>query len=248
MKFENRYGRRMPDRLQREWQARARGAKPAVRIESKGSETELLLYGVIGMDFWTGDGITSKDVAEQLQQAGDKSLRVRINSPGGDVFEGLGIYTALSQYAGDVAVQIDSLAASAAAVVAMAGDTIEIAPAALMMIHDAWGLLVGNAQDAREFADVLDKIDTQIAGTFAGQTGKSAEDIRKAMDAESWYTAEEAVAFGLADGILADKKKPDEEDPDEEDPYASAEARQRAAAAARAKLRLRELDSPALAR
>lgn len=238
---------RMPAKLDEMWK-RFKAASPG-RVNKKkaqpGEEATILVYGAIGDDFW-GDGNPAKGILEEISSLETDKLRVRINSPGGDVFDGLAIYTAIRGFKGEKVVQIDGLAASAAAVIAMAGDRIEISPAAMVMIHDAWGLMMGNAADALQFAEVLDKIDSQIAGVFAAKTGKTTEEMRKAMDEESWYTAQEAIDFGLADALLPEESGKDgkakRKAPQQPTEDSVTEDRRRAALAAKARLRLRTLD------
>jgi ATP-dependent Clp protease protease subunit len=163
---------------------------------------ELYLYDAIGAD-WFG-GITSKSVVDAIKKCeadGATELRVYINSPGGDVFEGIAMHTAISRFAGKKRVCIDGLAASAASLVAMAGDTIEIASPALVMIHDPWALAIGSAADMREMADRLEKMAGVFADTYAKRTGCIADDVRAWMQAETWFTASEAVEHGFADEI-----------------------------------------------
>lgn len=214
--------------------------------EDDPDEAELLIYGDIGMGFWS-EGITARGVLEEIAQLDTERLNVRINSGGGDVFEGFAIYNAIREFKGTARVSIDSMAASAAAVIASAGDEVSINPIGMMMIHDAFGMMVGNAADARAFADVLDKIDGQIAEAFRRKTGKSLTAIRAAMDAETYYTAEEAKTFGLVDTIRDDDSQDDEDKKPAQDAArvpAGAEteqARHSARLAAQARLRLLDI-------
>ena len=163
---------------------------------------ELLLYDMIGLDAWTGEGITAKQIAEELKKHKNaQEIYVRINSPGGFVDEGHAIYNQLKRHKGQVIVTIDGMALSAASVIAMAGDEIEIEANGMMMIHKSWNLVIGNADDMREAADVADKIDGTIAGVYAARAGGDSEAWLAAMRAETWYTADEAVAAGLADRV-----------------------------------------------
>jgi hypothetical protein len=124
---------------------------------------------------------------------------VRINSPGGSVFEGIAIANALRAHPANVTVQVDSVAASIASVIAMAGDRIEMAPNSMMMIHDASGLAMGNAADMEEMAELLDLISDNIADAYAARAGGTREQWRERMRAETWYLPEDAVDNGLAD-------------------------------------------------
>ena len=166
---------------------------------AKGTVGEILIYDVIGLDY---GGIGSMDFIQQLAALGDvDSITVRINSPGGDVFEGVAIYNALKMHPATINVQIDSLAASVATVIAMAGETITISDSGFMMIHNASGICFGEASDMRATADLLDKI---RAGAMLGAYARSkisVPDLIALMDAETWYTAQEAVDAGWADSI-----------------------------------------------
>lgn len=157
---------------------------------------ELYIYDEIGYF-----GVTAADLVNELKGVTAKSINVRVNSPGGDVFDGIAILNALRQHPAAVNVVVDSLAASAASFIAMAGDTVTMAPNSQMMIHAASGLTIGNAADMREMADLLDKMTTNIASIYAGRAGGKVEDWLAAMNTETWYSAEEAVAAGLADKV-----------------------------------------------
>ncbi len=164
---------------------------------------ELYLYDAIGAD-WFG-GISSKDVVRALQDLADggaKTLNIFINSPGGDVFEGTAMYTAIARFDGEKNVYIDSLAASAASYVAMVGDKIYTAFNAMWMIHNPWGLVIGNAADMRKTADDLDKIGQTLVDTYVRRTGQTAEAVRAWLDAETWFNASEAKQFGFTDEIV----------------------------------------------
>lgn len=158
---------------------------------------EVTIYDEIGA--W---GITASEFSKDLQSVTAKKISLHINSPGGDVFDGLAILNALRQHPANVDVTIDGLAASAASFIAMAGDSIKIAPQAMVMIHDASGVVVGNADDMLDMADLLDKTSNNIAAVYAQRTGGTVEDWRAAMKTETWYSDQEAVDAGLADEIL----------------------------------------------
>lgn len=180
--------------------------KPGFRAALQSDGTlEILIYEDIGEDFWSGGGITAKTVKQQLDAAGNYSkILVRINSPGGDAFEGIAIYNILDQQKKPVEVRVDGLAASAASIIAMAGDEIIMGSNALMMIHNAWGWCMGYASDMRKMGDSLEKISTAIAQTYVGQTGKTAEEIAALMDAETWLTAQECIDQGFATSIATE--------------------------------------------
>lgn len=167
---------------------------------------ELLIYDVIGRDFW-GEGVDATHVVNWLsEQDDDAEINVRINSPGGEAFDGAAIYNVLAQDSRRVVVHIDGLAASAASLVAMAGDEIVMAANALMMIHDASGLTFGTAVDHESTAGVLRKIDGTMATTYAARTGADIDDVVSWMDAETWMDADEAKERGFADKITDPKE------------------------------------------
>jgi ATP-dependent Clp protease protease subunit len=182
--------------------ARRSDGTPGYTIKAKGAEAgEIYIYGDIGED-WFGEGNTAKGFADELKALGAiKTLDVYINSPGGSVFEGVAIYNILLRHRARKVVHIDGLAASIASVIAMAGDEIVMARNSLMMIHNPWGIAMGEATDFRKMADSLDKIGGAITDTYVSRTGQSAEDVGAMMDAETWLNAEEAVAQGFADQV-----------------------------------------------
>ncbi len=160
---------------------------------------EIMLYDEIGPSYY--GLLDGKWMVDQLREAGGQPVRVRVNSPGGSVFEGQAMYSALASYSPGVIVQIDALAASAASFVAMAASRIEIAANAMVMIHNAWGGLYGNAAEHEKAAALLRKIDDQLVEQYAARTKQDKEKIREWMAAETWMTAEEAVKNGFADAV-----------------------------------------------
>ena len=166
---------------------------------------------------WFG-GVSAEGLIAQLNELTASTINVRINSPGGAVFEAIAIYNALVSHSATINVYVDSLAASAASVIAMAGDKITMMVGSRMMIHDALGVEMGNAAELREFADFLDRQSDNIASIYANKTGGTPEDMRALMLAETWLFAEEAVELGLADSVYEKKSKnAEEEDPEEGD-------------------------------
>jgi ATP-dependent protease ClpP protease subunit len=158
-------------------------------------ETQIDLYGDIG--FY---GVTAADFRRMLNETpGD--LRLRINSRGGDVFDGIAIHNDLVDHAGRVHVEIAGLAASAASIIAMAGDSITIAESAFVMIHNAWGLVVGNRHDMAQVAEVLAGIDKSLARIYADRTRVGIRAITEMMDKETWFSGKDAVDQGFADGL-----------------------------------------------
>jgi len=163
----------------------------------------ITILDVIGEDFWTGEGVTAKRIAAALRNIGaENPVTVYMNSPGGDLFEGLAIYSLLREHKGEVTIKILGVAASAASVIAMAGDKIEISRAGFYMIHDAWVIAIGNRNDLREVADWLEPFDRSMADIYAARSGKDAEEILKMMDRETWIGGSQAVADGFADDLL----------------------------------------------
>ena len=148
-------------------------------------------------------GITGREFIEDLMAIDADTIDLHLNSPGGEVFDGIAIYSTLRQHSAKVNVIIDSLAASIASVIAMAGDTVTVTPNGMMMIHDGLGLAIGNAADHRDMADLLDKISDNIASVYAERaTGdKTADEWRALMLAETWFNADEALEAGLVDAI-----------------------------------------------
>lgn len=164
----------------------------------------LRLYDPI--DSWGGDwGVSAKEFAAALSSlpADTTEIRLHINSPGGEVFEAVAILNQLRAHPARVVTIVDGLAASAASFIATGADETVMGRNAQLMIHDAWGLCVGNAGDMRGLADLLDRLSNNIADVYAAKAGGTVEDWRTAMLAESWYSADEAVAAGLADGVAS---------------------------------------------
>lgn len=179
-------------------------SKPFFRASvTTDGEFEILLYDEIGAD-WIGNGTTAKSVRASLDTAEAYSkIVLRINSPGGDAFEGIAIGNVLKATGKPIDVYVDGLAASAASIVAMCGDTITMASNAMIMVHNAWTLCAGYASDMRKMADTLDKISASIAQTYVDKTGKPLDEIQALMDAESWMSASDCVENGFATAIAA---------------------------------------------
>jgi ATP-dependent Clp protease, protease subunit len=176
---------------------------PTLRSESGGDEDRTIsIYDVIGYDYWTGEGVTAKRIAGALRALGKGPVTVNINSPGGDVFEGLAIYNLLREHSGEITVKVLGLAASAASMIAMAGDSIQIGRAAFMMMHNTWSIAIGNRHDLRAFADWLEPFDAALADIYVARTGNDEKTITKLMDAESWIGGSDAVERGFADELL----------------------------------------------
>ncbi|QKY80005.1 capsid maturation protease [Gordonia phage Doggs] len=159
---------------------------------------ELLIYDEID-PFW---GVAAAELVRELARIdADRELKVRINSPGGDVYEGIAILNALRGRDGKVTTVVDGLAASIASVIAMAGSEIVMMPNSEMMVHDPWMLTIGDAEDMQTAADNLGRIADNLASIYADRTGGTAEEWRAIMRAETWYSADETVEAGLADRV-----------------------------------------------
>jgi ATP-dependent protease ClpP protease subunit len=171
----------------------------------------ITMFDMIGEDFWSGGGVTAKRVTAQLRAIGDRPVTVQLNSPGGDMFEGIAIYNVLREHSQEITVQVMGMAASAASIIAMAGDRIEIGAASFFMIHNAWVLAIGNRHDMAETAAFLEPFDAAMRDVYAARTGLKADDVAKMMDAETWLSGQAAIDKGFADALLpADKVKKDE--------------------------------------
>lgn len=176
---------------------------PEVRAADRDDDRAISIYDAIGYDPWTGEGVTAKRIAGALRSLGKGPVTVNINSPGGDMFEGLAIYNLLREHEGEVNVKVLGLAASAGSVIAMAGDTVQIARAGFLMIHNAWVLTSGNRNDLRELATWLEPFDAAMGDIYAVRTGLQGKAISKLMDSESWIGGAAAVEQGFADELLA---------------------------------------------
>lgn len=178
-----------------------------VRAQAADDSAEILLYDVIVADeleaeYW--GGVAPKPFVELLRGITAKTIHLRINSPGGSVFAARAMEQALREHPAQVVVHIDGVAASAASVVAMAGEQILMGSGAMMMIHNGWSFAIGNAAEMRKTADLLDKVDGTLVQTYAKRTGQVAKQVADWMAAETWFTADEAVAHGFADALAGE--------------------------------------------
>jgi ATP-dependent Clp protease protease subunit len=161
----------------------------------------LYFDGYIAQDSWFDDDITPRKFKDELN-SGDGDIAVWLNSPGGDVFAASQIYTMLKEYKGKVTVKIDGLAASAASVIAMAGDEIVMSPVAMMMIHNPATVIFGEAADLQSGIKMLSEVKESIINAYEQRTGLPRGKISNMMDAETWFSAQKAVELGFADQIL----------------------------------------------
>ena len=166
---------------------------------SAGETATIQIFDQIGEDWFGGNGLSGKQFSDVLAEVGNGPLLVEINSPGGNVWDGLSIYNQLRGRKAPVTTRVVGIAASIASIIALAGDRVEMADAALMMIHDPSGMASGTSEDMRKMADALDQHAEVLVGVYAKKTGRSSESIRAAMKSETWFTTAEAIQFGLVD-------------------------------------------------
>ena len=186
------------------WQA-------GVRAAGDIGKNTITIYDVIGEDFWSGGGVTVNRIDAALRSIGNQDIELHVNSPGGDMFEGIAIYNRLREHPGKITAKVMGLAASAASVLVMAADEILIGPASFIMIHDCWVVAMGNRHDMADTAAFLAPFDAAMADVYAARTGKSTKDVAAMMDAETWLSGSQAIEQKFADGLLsADDMKEDE--------------------------------------
>lgn len=175
-----------------------------LKIRNEAARATVYLYGTIGPDMWDADGGNdAKGFAQTLDALSPKPLDIRIDSCGGDVYEGFAIASAIQRYEGETTAHVDGVAASAASYIALMADRVVMADYAHLMIHDAWTTACGDSREMLETAGRLDAVDASIASIIAARSGMALDEVRAAMDKETWYDAEAAVAAGLADEVDA---------------------------------------------
>lgn len=170
------------------------------------------IYDVIGEDYWTGGGFTLKRLDAALRTIGRRDFEVHINSPGGDMFEGVAIYNKIRDHADAnnlmVKVKVLGVAASAASVIAMSGDEIEIGASSSIMIHNCWTIAMGNRRDFAEMSQTMEQFDANMASVYEARTGNDAATVAEWMDAETWLSGQAAIDAGFATDLLpADRIK-----------------------------------------
>lgn len=173
------------------------------RVENKtATSAEIVLYGGIGQDYW-GDGsmISAKQFSDELKNLPKtvNEITLRINSPGGDVFDGIAIYNRLQQFDAKIVVFIDGLAASIASIIALAGDEIYIGEGALFMVHLPWTFAMGDRQDLDNVINRLMDVEEQMLGIYAKASGLDRNEIRPLLEAETWMDADQAIEKGFVD-------------------------------------------------
>lgn len=193
---------RLPETFAFETDSQAVGRWNSAIKASQTPANTINILDTIGEDYM-GEGITSRRVSAALRRIGDQEVFVDINSPGGDFFEGVAIYNMLRQHSQKVTVRVLGLAASAASIIAMAGDEIQIGQAGFLMVHNAWVVAVGNRHDMQEASQVLTPFDDAMASVYAAQAGVDRAAAAEWMDHETWFNGQEAVEIGLATELLA---------------------------------------------
>jgi ATP-dependent Clp protease, protease subunit len=202
-----------PQTLDR-WSDECAGVRPVEALAM--GDNVITMFDQIGESFWS-DGVTAKRVAASLRAIGDRPVEVHINSPGGDMFEGIAIYNVLMQHPQDVTIKVMGMAASAASVIAMAGNRLEIGAASFLMIHNCWVIAAGNRHEFAEVAAYLQPFDTAMAGLYAARSGQSVEAMADYMDGETFFSGQQAIDLGLADALLpANQVKVDETSKDKD--------------------------------
>ncbi|EGT4353074.1 Clp protease ClpP [Cronobacter sakazakii] len=180
---------------------------------ARDSDNSISIFDVIGADYW-GEGVTASRIAGALRSLNGADVTVNINSPGGDMFEGLAIYNLLREYDGKVTVKVLGLAASAASIIAMAGDDVQIGRGAFLMIHNCWVYAMGNRHDLAQIAADMAPFDKAMSDIYQARSGLDAATVDKMMDGETYIGGSEAVEKGFADSLLsADEIADDDESP-----------------------------------
>lgn len=169
----------------------------AVAHDDEAKATELTIYGDIGESWW-GDSTSAIDVDNALKNAKGHDVVVRLNSPGGSAFDGIAIYNRLKDHDGKVTVHIDGWACSAASIIAMAGDEVIMGTGAMLMIHEASTIVWGNKRDFRSNADMLEELEEGIIDIYMTKANVDRKEIRKKVDAETWFSAAKAIEIGFA--------------------------------------------------
>lgn len=176
------------------------------KIKAKSeTEAEIIIYDAIGSSWWE-DTVSAKDFSKELSAlpSTTSQINVRINSPGGDVFDGQTIYNRLKQHSANITVYVDGIAASIASIIAMAGDEIIMSEGAQIMIHKPMTGIWGNATEMQETIDLLDGIEEQMLGIYNRRTGIDKNELRSMLQRETWMDADEAIELGFADRAMAE--------------------------------------------
>jgi ATP-dependent Clp protease protease subunit len=178
----------------------------STEFRARGTTGEIWMYGSIGTS-WGDGGITDDQFRKELTSLGKvTTINLRINSVGGDVFQGFAIYNLLKAHPARVVVDVDGMAASIASIIAMAGDEIRMAANSMMMIHNPMGFAMGGADEMRRTAALLDQVKGNLADTYAKRTRNQRAQLEAWMDDETWLTADAAVEHGFADAITQEQR------------------------------------------
>lgn len=172
------------------------------RFKNEAEAVNIQIYDEISSDDFWGDVVTAKAINDEIVQANGKPLNIHINSYGGEVFEGFAIYNNLKSYTGRKVVYIDGIAASIASVIAMAGDEIYMNKASMLMIHNASGVAVGNAEEMKKVVNALEQINEVIRDVYKNRSNLDDEQLKQFMDNETYFTPQEAVQYGFADAMV----------------------------------------------
>lgn len=175
---------------------------PAIQAAVENTSETITIYGVIGED-WYGEGVTVKRIDAALRAIGDREVTVYINSPGGDMFEGIAIYNRLREHSQKVTTKVLGMAASAASIIYLAGTERQVASSAFLMIHNCWTFLSGNRHYLRDVSDDMEEFDAAMADLYAETSGQTVEDMAELMDDETFIRGKRAMELGLATGLLA---------------------------------------------
>lgn len=175
-------------------------------LKGDSSKAEILLYDSIGFDWWTGGGITAESFSKELDKldASVKEISVRINSPGGNVFDGITIFNRLKQHKAKIKVRVDGLAASIASIIMLAGDEVTIGEGAMVMIHKPWTGVQGNSDDLDHTSNLLLEMEEQMLGIYQRRSNLTRENLRNMLREETWFGASKAKEYGFADSIDED--------------------------------------------
>ena len=177
-------------------------------VRNEAGERILRIEGMIGdNDSWCNDSVTPQKFRNELN-LGANDITVWINSEGGDFWAGVQIYNMLKEYPGKVTIKIDAIAGSAASIIAMAGDAVEISPAGMIMIHNPWSFVEGDSAQMQSVAIMLDEVKENMITIYEKKTKLPRDEIARMMDEETWLHAQKAVEFGFADKIIGDEPAP----------------------------------------
>jgi ATP-dependent protease ClpP protease subunit len=179
------------------------------KAEHTNDADTITIYGDIGESWW-GDSTSAKDIEDALKNVSSDTINIHLNSPGGDVFDGIAIYNQLKNHSAKVVIHVDGLAASAASLIAMAGDEIIMNTGSMMMIHEASTWAWGNKGDFKKTLNALEGIDKSIADIYMTRFQGERSEIEALIQKEEWFTASEAVEVGLADRVNETKVEPEE--------------------------------------